>query len=155
TSEEAGLPTLIAEAQQWAPVGSLGCRLRLRAWRTDFLNAEQLVRRHPEAGVHGWPLILDPPALQGFAAGAASEGEELHVVAWRAEMGVVVHARHVGGIVPRLVEIHVVAVVSESGRRGADSGAHDRSGGEQFANHFPPLGRHDRLVSAKPSGCAV
>src|SRR5882757_2947489 len=135
--EEAGLPTLIPQAQQWAPVGSLGRRLWLRAWRADVLNAEQLVGRHPEAGVNGRPLILDPTALQGFTAGAAPEGEELHVVARRVEVGVVDHAGHVGGVVPRLVEVQV-AVVGESGRRRADGGARDRTGGKKFANHVPP-----------------
>src|SRR6202008_4157617 len=86
--KEAGLPTLVSKTQQWAPVGSLGRRLWLRARRADVLNPEQLVGGHPKAGVDGRPLICDPTALQGFTAGTAPEGEELHVVARRGEMGV-------------------------------------------------------------------
>src|ERR1700754_1529945 len=85
--KEAGLPALVPEAQQWAAVGSLRRRLWLGARRGDLLNPEQLVGRHPEAGVDGRPRIADPTTLQGFPARAAPEREELHVVARRGEVG--------------------------------------------------------------------
>jgi hypothetical protein len=96
------------------------------------LNAEQLVGRLPEACGYGRPLILDPPALEGFTAWAAPEGEEIQVLARSGEVGVIVHARHVGGVAPGPVEVQVVAAgVGDRGRRRADSGACDRNGGEK------------------------
>ena len=102
----AGLPTLSAEAQHRPAVGMPAQPLAVwgTVCRCPGLRTARRPRL-PEPGVHGRPLVGDPPALQRFATGAAAEREEFHVGAGPGEMGVVHHSGHVGGVAPRLVGI--------------------------------------------------
>src|SRR5690625_3717986 len=71
------LPAPCTQAQQRQPVRRLGCRLRVRARRTDVLHPVERVGDLPEPGVLRRPLVGDEMARQRLPVGSVAVDEAL------------------------------------------------------------------------------
>ena len=111
--EEPGLPTLSAQAQQRTAIGGLRRRLGLRARGADVLDAVQLVGRLPRSRCRcGGHWLAIHRHCRASPPGPRPNVKQVHVGAGRGEVGVVAHARHVGRVVARLVEVQVRSAIA-------------------------------------------